>query len=290
MHVFLLTQNKYSRSTYTFVLVSCYRMSISTKPLSKLIGGAANQLVLRRNISGLKKLDVTVFKEKDDKETLYKIKLGDSILKTPGKRQLILPDESLALAIANEWKSEMRKKKISLTNMHLTTLAYTAIDNPFGESKEDVVNSIIEYLKFDTIRFRDVDNDELLSWQSRHWDPLVGWFEHQYNCHLPIDYSNFSGSGSVPQATTDTMLRHLSSHERWPLVGLNFVARNLKSLILTACLMERFLKVDKAVELSRLETRFQIDKWAKVEWEHDLDEQCTNARVAAGTLFYHLTV
>lgn len=268
-------------------------MSLATRPLfHKLITRATNQLVFRRTVTSLKKLDVTVFKEEEgdgNDAPSYKIKLGNSILKTPAKKPLAVSDEALALAIANEWKSEVHKKKINLTNMHLTTLAYTAIDNPFNESKEDVVKSIIEYLKFDAVRFRDVNNEELLHCQSRHWDPLVGWFEHKYDCILPIDYGDLSGDEPIPESTIRTITRHFCSYERWPLVGLNYVTRNLKSLILTTCLMERMLNVDKAVELARLETRFQVEKWSKVEWEHDIDEQCTNARVAAGTLFYHLS-
>lgn len=258
--------------------------------LSTAIHTHGQKLLTRSLATNIKKLDVTIYKEQEGKEPQFKIKLGDLILKTPAKKPLVIPDESLALAIAHEWRVELKKKKMNLANMHLTTLAYTAIDNPFGDSKEELVKSILEYLNFDTVRFRDVDNEKLLQWQSRHWDPIVGWFEHKYECQLPVEYNEITTTGALPQHTTDIMSRHLNSHGRWPLVGVNFITRNLKSLVLTTSLMERFLKVEQAVELARLETRFQTEKWSKVEWEHDLDEQCTNARVAAGALFYHLSV
>uniref|UniRef100_A0A6G1SF11 ATP synthase mitochondrial F1 complex assembly factor 2 n=1 Tax=Aceria tosichella TaxID=561515 RepID=A0A6G1SF11_9ACAR len=240
--------------------------------------------------SRIKHLNVVVLKDEDGKMPTFKIQIGNSILKTPRKAPLRIEDESLALAIANEWKSEMNKKKINLANMHLTSLAYTATDNPFDETTEDIANAMLEYLKFDTVRFRDTDNEQLLHRQSRHWDPLIGWFEHNYNCHLPIEYGDITNTSSIPKATSDTLLRHLCSHKRWPLVGANFMIRNLKSFVLATCLMDRFLNVQQAVELARLETRFQVEKWSKVEWEHDLDEQCTSARVAAGALFYHLSL
>lgn len=232
--------------------------------------------------------NVTVAKTDDNKA--YTIKLNNSTLKTPLKNPFRIADETLALAVANEWKSNIGKKKLDLSNMHLTTMAYTAIDNPFEESKETVINSILEYARFDTLRFRDVDNEELLHKQSKHWDPLIGWFEHVFNCHLPIEYGDITNTNSLPNRTNDILTRHLESHQRWPLVGISFMTRNLKSFVLTSCLTERFLSVEKAVELARLETRHQTEKWSKVEWEHDLDEQSTNARVAAGTLFYHLSL
>jgi len=228
--------------------------------------------------------------ESDEDDGHYRVKVNNVSLKTPKRNLLKIRDESLSLAIANEWKANVGKKKMDLTNMHLTTLAYTAIDNPFEESNSAIISSTLEYLKFDTIRFRDAENSELLQRQSRHWDPLIGWFEHKFDCHLPINYDGFNDGEDLPQMTLEKLRLYLESHERSPLVGINYLARNLKSFVLTTSLTERLLDVVKAVELARLETRFQTEKWSKVEWDHDLDEQCTNARVAAGTLFYHLSL
>lgn len=227
---------------------------------------------------------------KTDDGNAYTIKLNDVNLKTPLKNLVRIKDELLAMGVVNEWKSQNGKKKIDLTTMHLTTLTYEAIDNPFNESKESVVNSIIEYLSFDTVRFRDVDNEALLNKQSRHWDPMIGWFEHKFTCHLPIEYGDITSTGTLPKNTVESTSRYLNSQEIWPLIGIRYLTKNLKSYVLATSLTERFLKAEQAVELSRLETKFQIEKWSKVEWEHDLDEQCTNARVAAGTLFYHLCI
>lgn len=225
-----------------------------------------------------------------DDGTAYTIRLNNHNLKTPMRNLLVVPDETLALAIANEWRTKAGRKNLDLPNMHLTTLAYEAIDNPFNESKELVIDSILEYLRFDTVRFRTTDNEELLTRQSRHWDPLIGWFEHQYNCSLPIEYGDILSTGNVPKHTVETLTRHLHTHQRWPLVGVRSMTKNLKSFVLATCLAERFLGVEQAVELARLETRFQTDKWSKVEWEHDIDEHCTTASAAAGTLFYHLSI
>lgn len=230
-----------------------------------------------------------IFAVRNSKST-YNIVHKNANIKTPMNNVLSLPNETLALAVANEWRSNADKKKIDIKSMHLTTLAYKAIDNPFKETKETLVESILEYLRFDTLRFRDVENKELLHRQSRHWDPVIGWFEHKYECHVPIDYGDIVSGSAIPKSTETTVLRYLNSHGTWPLIGARFMAENLKSYILTSCLTERFLKADQAVELARLETRFQAEKWSKVEWEHDLDEQITNARVAAGCLFYHLSL
>lgn len=233
-----------------------------------------------------KRWDITVGGTDDNKD--FTIKLNDINLKTPLNNLLRVRDETLALAIANEWKGKAGKKKLDVPSMVLTTLAYEAIDNPFNETKDAVVSSIVEYLKFDTVRFRDTSHEELLEKQSRHWDPLIGWFEHKFDCHLPIEYGDIMNTSSISKHTHETIARYLHSLERWPLIGARFITQNMKSYVLASCLTERFLTVDQAVDLARLETKFQTERWTKVEWEHDLEEQCTKARVAAGTLFYHL--
>lgn len=265
------------------------RLIVPTTQLGKLFNLRALSNDVNSKVDSLKRdWNLTLGRTDDDKD--YTIKLNNSSLKTPLKNLLRIHDETLALAIANEWKSKAGLKKIDLKTMHLTTMAYEAIDNPFNESKEVVINSIIEYLKFDTVRFRDVENEELLAKQSRHWDPLIGWFELNCNCHLPIEYGGIISTGVLPSSTQEVMRRNLGSLARWPLIGVRHMTTNLKSYVLARALTERFLKVEQAVDLARLETRFQTEKWSKVEWEHDLDEQCTNARVAAATLFYHLSL
>lgn len=265
------------------------RFMAPRKQLQRIIHSRALSSDVNSKIDSLRRdWNLTLGRTDDDKD--YTIKLNSSTLKTPMKNLLRLHDETLALAIANEWRSKAGLKKIDLKTMHLTTMAYEAIDNPFNESKEVVIDSIIEYLKFDTVRFRDVENEELLAKQSRHWDPIVGWFEHNCNCHLPIEYGDIMSTGTLPNSTQEMMKRNLGSLERWPLIGVRHMTTNLRSYVLARCLTERFLKVEQAVDLARLETKHQIEKWSKVEWEHDIDEQCTNAHVAAATLFYHLSL
>ncbi|XP_037897299.1 uncharacterized protein LOC119642272 [Glossina fuscipes] len=48
------------------------------------------------------------------------------------------------------------------------------------------------------------------------------------------------------------------------------------------------LHVDKAVTLARLEEEYQSKFWGRVEWSHDLNQQESQARLAAAVLFVHL--
>lgn len=212
-------------------------------------------------------------------------------LKTPLMNKFHIENEALNSAIIEEWNGKIGKsKKVDLTTMHLTTLAYESIDNPFNESQDMIVNEIIQFLEFDSLRLRSTDNVKLLQRQSRHWDPMVDWFEHQVDCVLPIEYGDLMKVKPIPDITREKIREELLEKSRWALVGLKFMSQNLKSYILATSLVHKFLTVQEAVDLSRLETKFQTERWSNVEWEHDIDEQCTLSRVAGGSLFYHLSI
>ncbi|XP_021784490.1 ATP synthase mitochondrial F1 complex assembly factor 2 isoform X4 [Papio anubis] len=93
---------------------------------------------------------------------------------------------------------------------------------------------------------------------------------------------------SIPAKTREVLVSHLASYNTWALQGIEFVAAQLKSLVLTLGLIDLHLTVEQAVLLSRLEEEYQIQKWGNIEWAHDYELQELRARTAAGTLFIHL--
>lgn len=97
-------------------------------------------------------------------------------------------------------------------------------------------------------------------------------------------------------------------------IGYRFVVESLNSVILGLTCAEKYISVEKAVSLTRLEEEFQVSltittpdsasqikplckstfmflqtrRWGRIEWAHELSQQDTQARAAAGILFIHL--
>lgn len=59
-------------------------------------------------------------------------------------------------------------------------------------------------------------------------------------------------------------------------------------MVLTLACTERFISVEQAVLLSRLEEEYQTGHWGRVEWAHDLNQQDLQARLSAVVLFVYL--
>ena len=75
-------------------------------------------------------------------EAGYFIKLDDKILKTPAKRQMMLPTEALAKKVASEWDEQV--EEIDPTTMPFTKSANAALDK-VSEQFEEVSSLLGEY-------------------------------------------------------------------------------------------------------------------------------------------------
>ena len=89
----------------------------------------------------------------------FEIILDSKKLKTPGGAVFTVNNEPLALAVAHEWESQ--KEQVLLSQMHLTGLCNTSVDNPTHATKYDLVDNILNFLETDTILFFS-DNQENL--------------------------------------------------------------------------------------------------------------------------------
>lgn len=180
----------------------------------------------------------------------------------------------------------MQSQVIRSSEMHLTTLANTAIDNPMRVNKDSLISSIMEFLSSDTLCFRVDEPEELKKLQEEKWNPVLEWFMNEFDVKISVT-SNILAE-QIPEDTKKSLVKYLSSYDLPSLIALNYVTENLKSAILTLALLKRKLSVEDAISLSRLETEFQTSKWGNIEWAHDIDLTQTRARVSAGVLFVQL--
>lgn len=202
-------------------------------------------------------------------------------IKTPRNKIVQVPSYQLALAIANEWRCQ--QDTIKSHEMHLTNLTNQVLDNPSNLTKKDLADEAIEYLKSDTLCFRQTEPTELHELQTCRWDPVIEWLKKRYKCEVPLSYEVVLPQ--IPATTLATLHRHLLSYNEWSLYGIVSLAESLKSLQLALALIDRHLLVEEAVSLSRLELEYQTQIWGNVEWAHTIELVMTRAKVASALLF-----
>ncbi|XP_046348885.1 ATP synthase mitochondrial F1 complex assembly factor 2-like [Haliotis rufescens] len=213
----------------------------------------------------------------------YEINLDKRKLRTPTGNMFRVPSEPLALAVATEWNAQ--EKVIKRSTMHLNSLCNTALDNPMHRTREDLTESIIHFLETDTICYRLNDPPELMTFLEKDWDPVLDWARERYG--ITIEPTSSIMPPEVPAETKDIIRRHLMSYSDWALFGYYYAVDSIKSLLITMALVDRFITVERAVDLARLEQQYQTQRWGNVEWYHDMDILEMRTRMAAATLFVH---
>ncbi|KAL9929300.1 ATP synthase mitochondrial F1 complex assembly factor 2 homolog l(2)k14505 [Glossina fuscipes fuscipes] len=214
----------------------------------------------------------------------YEVTLDHRKLKTPSGKLFAIKSEPLAIAVATEF--DHQKEYIERAKMHLSALCFTAIDNPYNQSKTDLVNYLINYVATDTVLFQYDNEKDLHELQCNEWDPIIKWFNERYETNLKktMDIS----PPQISEEDKSKISKYLMSHEEDVLHGFVFAVDTLKSVILAFATIDQRLHVDKAVTLAKLEEEYQSKFWGRVEWSHDLNQQESQARLAAAVLFVHL--
>jgi len=212
----------------------------------------------------------------------YEITLDQRKLKTPRGSIFAVESEPLALAISAEWSCQ--KDTVERSQMMLTALSNTAIDNPNHLSSSDIINFILTYAETDTILFHNQSEPHLYQLQTEEWSPLIEWFNKRYSTDLEktVDIS----PPIFPAGAKMQIANYLKSHSLTSLHGFQFAVETVKSVILAFACIDMFITPEKAVLLSRLEEEYQLGHWGKVEWAHDMSQQ-DQARFSAAVFHIH---
>jgi chaperone required for assembly of F1-ATPase len=193
-------------------------------------------------------------------ETGYLIKLDDKILKTPAKKQMLLPTEALAKKVASEWGEQV--EEIDPTTMPFTKSSNAALDK-VSEQFEEVSSLLGEYGDTDLLYYRADSPPELQKRQKTGWDPIVNWAENtfkvQINCGTGIVY--------IPQDTKlfSEINIKINSLSIFELAAFYDMVSITGSLILGLAIINGRLSAEEAYQLSRIDEQWQLEQWGEDE-------------------------
>ena len=100
------------------------------------------------------------------------IKLDTFILKTPGKKNLYLPNQDLSLLVANEWDKQDEYIRPSL--MPLTRLFNVAVEQT-PNNRQILIAEARKYGETDTLCYREDKVRLHREEQEKKWSPILEW-------------------------------------------------------------------------------------------------------------------
>ncbi|KAG7092392.1 hypothetical protein E1B28_008749 [Marasmius oreades] len=200
----------------------------------------------------------------------YVVTLDKRALKTPSGNTLLLPHNKAVVAalVATEWENQ--ETLIKPHALPMTSLVSRAIDTlSEKQSREDVCNSLIEYLETDTICFYQDYPEHLVKLQTECWDPILSWIGKTYQ--VKVEKSNSILFDGQSLDTRKKLSEALSGFDQWEMAAMERATYTSKSFMIALALVRGRLSVEQASKAARVEVESQIQRWGEVEDTHDVD-------------------
>jgi chaperone required for assembly of F1-ATPase len=186
------------------------------------------------------------------------IEIDGKPAKTPGRQPLVLPNQKLAEAVAEEWNTQ--SEEIDLRTMPLTGLANAAIDR-IAPDEEVFARGLAIYGESDLLCYRAESPPLLVERQAKAWDPILQWARRHYD----VDFEVASGimHRHQPQATVDRLGHAVHIRSAFELAGLSPLVTISGSLVVALALAEGAIDVDTAWKAATVDEKWQTDHWGE---------------------------
>lgn len=200
----------------------------------------------------------------EERDAGFAILIQEKPVKTPAKRDLILPTAALAEAVAAEWRAQDGAPVPA--SMPVTRSANSALDK-VGPQFKEVADMIAAYGETDLLCYRAEAPQDLVQHQAEAWDPWLAWASQTYNAPLTTII------GVIHKAQPPAALARLSAevHALSPfqLTALHDLVAISGSLILGLAVQTNALSAETAWALSRIDEDWQSEHWG---WDAEAAE------------------
>jgi chaperone required for assembly of F1-ATPase len=188
----------------------------------------------------------------------FALLLDDKPVRTPGKKELLLPSRALAEAVAEEWAAQ--KARIDPATMPLTKLANSAIDGVTGR-EDEVIGDILNYAGSDLLCYRAEGPRGLIEAQATHWDPVLAWAKSAFGA--PFLLAEGIVHVAQPQTSLDRLREALTGHDPFGLAALHVMAGLTGSALLALAVAHGRMTPEEAWKAAHVDEDWQIAQWGE---------------------------
>ncbi len=196
--------------------------------------------------------------EPEQRASGHGITLDGKPIKTPGKRDLVVPNEALAAAIAEEWNTQ--EEEVRTATMPLTRLAATTVDR-VATQRDMIIRQTANYAATDLVCYRAAHPPTLAARQQAVWQPLIDWAVLRYDAPLSVT------TGVIPTIQSATSIRAFAAavaeQDDFALTALHVATAACGSLVIGLALIEGLLNAEVAFAASQLDESFQIEAFGE---------------------------
>ncbi|TBW34062.1 ATPase [Siculibacillus lacustris] len=188
----------------------------------------------------------------------FRILLDGRPVKTPAKRDLVLPRHDLAEAVAAEWRAQTTH--LAPSTMPHTRLANAVIDGVADRAAE-VAADALRYAGSDLLCYRATSPVRLIDRQAAAWDPLLDWADETWGARLLV------GEGVMHVAQDSDAIDALGAGVRaldpWRLAGLHAMTTLSGSLVIALAVVAGRLDRDAAWAAAHVDEHWSAELWGR---------------------------
>ena len=194
----------------------------------------------------------------DGRACRFRLLLDDKPVRTPAKKELLLPTRALADAVAAEW--EAQAARIDPVTMPLTRLANSAIDGVMGREAE-VRADIVKYAGSDLVCYRAEAPPELVRRQLETWDPVLMWAREALAASFHVAHGIMPAMQPRPAAAN--VARAIEAHGAFDLAALHVMTTLMGSALLALAHARGRLTADESWAAAHVDEDWQISQWGE---------------------------
>lgn len=189
-----------------------------------------------------------------------RILLDGRPVKTPGKRELVMPRADLAEEAAAEWRAQ--GTYLDPASMPITRLANSVIDGVV-DRRAEVAADAAKYAATDLVCYRAEGPKRLVERQTAAWDPVLDFVEDRYGARFLV------GEGVIHVAQEAEALAGIATaidgFDPWRLAGLHTVTTLTGSVLIALALAEGRLDGEAAWTVAHVDDLWSLETWGADE-------------------------
>jgi chaperone required for assembly of F1-ATPase len=190
----------------------------------------------------------------------HRILLDGRPVRTPGKRELVMPRPELAEGIAAEWRAQATY--LDPSTMPLTRLANSVVDGVV-DRRAEVAADAAKYAATDLVCYRADAPERLVERQTAAWDPVLDWIEETLGARFLV------GEGVIHVAQEAEALKAVAAaveaFEPWSLAGLHTVTTLTGSVLIGLRLAAGRMSPDEAWTAAHVDELWSLELWGADE-------------------------
>ncbi|WP_314956578.1 ATP12 family chaperone protein [Bradyrhizobium cosmicum] len=197
----------------------------------------------------------------------FAITLDGKPIRTPSKRQVVIPSRALADAVAAEWAAQ--RETIDPVTMPLTRIANSVVEGVV-DCVELVAQDLAKYFESDLLFYRAGHPEGLVAREAAHWDPVLFWAAETLGAHFILS----EGVMHVKQPDEAVQaVRAALPGDAWPIAALHVVTTLTGSALLALALAYGARDADQVWAAAHVDEDWNADQWG-------VDEEAASRRAA----------